>query len=295
MAILDSMIDAWLYKAVSDLEGKLHSDVIFFKGPIDQCIIDLFYSYIKKKIDADSLNKRLSIILHTNGGSVEPVEKTVEIIRKYYKFVDFIVTEAAMSAGTIFCMSGDRIFMSPKSSLGPIDPQVLSSNGKFYVPALGYLEQFKKLIEKSKNNDITPAEIDLLRRIDLGDINMYEQASNLTVTLLKKWLVEYKFKNWKIHHTDPLLKGKEVTIEEKRIRAEKIATILGDNTIWHAHGRYISMDTLRKVLRLKIEDYTLNKEKCTAIDTYNSLCIDYIFKNGYSTFMHSSLGVIAWR
>lgn len=66
------------------------------------------------------------------------VEKMVEIIRNKYQKVYFVVPDYAMSAGTIFCMSGEKIYMDYSSSLGPIDPQVY--NGKEFVPALAYLD-----------------------------------------------------------------------------------------------------------------------------------------------------------
>ena len=101
-------------------------------------------------IDSFQARKRtLSIILTTTGEAVEPVERAVEIIRGKYRYVNFVIPDYAMSAGTIFCMSGDKIYMSKSSSLGPIDPQVPKSDGK-YVPAMGYLEQFEKLVEKSR-------------------------------------------------------------------------------------------------------------------------------------------------
>lgn len=40
----------------------------------------------------------------------------------------------AMSAGTIFCLSGDDLIMDERAFFGPIDPQVPSKNGR-YVPA----------------------------------------------------------------------------------------------------------------------------------------------------------------
>ena len=46
-----------------------------------------------------------------------------------------------MSAGTILCMSGDKIFMDYASILGPIDPQVPTPDTGDYVPALGYLDK----------------------------------------------------------------------------------------------------------------------------------------------------------
>ena len=62
------------------------------------------------------------VFLNTPGGNAEIVEKLVEIIRFHYKELYFVVPDEAMSAGTIFCLAGDKIFMDYSSSLGPIDP-----------------------------------------------------------------------------------------------------------------------------------------------------------------------------
>ncbi len=73
--------------------------------------------------------------------------------------------------------------MDYTSSLGPIDPQVY--NGKEWVPALGYLEQVKRLIEKATKGTLTDAELIILQNQDLATLERYEQAKNLTITLLK--------------------------------------------------------------------------------------------------------------
>ena len=92
---------------------------------------------------------KLSVILDTLGGAIEVVERMVNIIRYHYDEVDFLIPDRAISAGTVFIMAGDRIFMSYFSCLGPIDPQVYK-NGEF-VPALSYLNQYKRLCEKAED------------------------------------------------------------------------------------------------------------------------------------------------
>jgi hypothetical protein len=51
----------------------------------------------------------------------------------------------------------------------------------------------------------------------------HEQARDLTIALLKEWLVKYKFKNWKKHRTNPSKIGQPVTAAEKEQRATEIA------------------------------------------------------------------------
>ena len=97
-------------------------------------------------------------------------------------------------------------------------------------------------------------------------------ARDLTISLLKEWLVKYKFQNWLTHTST----GAAVTTKEKEQRAEEIAKFLGNNKLWHSHGRSISIDTITTLLKLKIEDYSANHELRTLIRDYNDLICEYI-------------------
>lgn len=265
--------DALLCK-LQKLEKQLKSDVIFYYGAIDPSIEKRFRDFIEN-LKLENNSNKLSIILNTPGGSAETVEKLVNIIRHHYNEIDFIVPDSAMSAGTIFCMSGDKIWMDYSSSLGPIDPQVF--NGSNWVPALGYLDKVDELIKKSKDSTLTQAEFLILKEQDLAMLNSYERARDLTVSLLKKWLVKYKFKDW------------NVELKEKKEKAKTIANILGDNKLWHSHGRSISITTLRDTVELKIADYSENKNLFKDIRDYNDNICDYISKRMQKgvIFLHS--------
>ena len=203
------------------------------------------------------------------------VERCVNIVRNHYSEVNFIIPDYAYSAGTIFCLSGDNIHMDYFSVLGPIDPQVQNKEGT-WVPALGYLDKVNELLEKAKNNSLTQAEFLILKDFDLAELRAYEQAKELTIALLKKWLVKYKFKNWIKHSTTPMLLNKAVTDEEKEKRAEEIADELGNNKTWKSHGRPINMETLVNdpKLRLKIEDFGKIPERKRMIREYYNLLLD---------------------
>jgi hypothetical protein len=285
MQIFDRTIREILNQNLEKLEAKFRSDVIFYYGEIHPSYEKLFRDFIENLKEEPTGNERLTILLNTPGGSAETVEKMVEIIRHHYKEVFFVVPDYAMSAGTIFCMSGDKIFMDYSSSLGPIDPQVF--NGTTYVPALGYLDKVNELIEKARDGTLTQAEFLILQNQDLAMLRSYEQARDLTITLLKNWLVSYKFKEWTEHKSDPMKIGQLVSAEEKQQRAEEIADMLGNNKIWHSHGRMINISKLQSVLRLEIEDYSEQTELRTLIRNYNDLLTEFIARNGYKVFLHS--------
>ena len=273
MQELDKHVKDLVGERLEKIEEHFEADCIFYYGPIVPSIKSTFRDFVELLRQDDDKRKRLIIILNSPGGSVETVEKMVEIIRHHYEEVYFIVPDEAMSVGTIFCMSGDKIYMDYSSSLGPIDPQIF--NGKDLVPALGYLDRFEKMVEKSRNGELTDAEFILMQNQDLAMLNQYEQAKNLTITLLKKWLVEYKFKNW------------TVTEKEKKERAEKIASMLSDNKKWHSHGRKIGLKTLSGDLRLKIEDYSDDRKLQTMIRSYSDFLVEYIMRHNIPLFLHN--------
>jgi hypothetical protein len=287
MAIFDVTITEVLNERLAALEKHFDADVIFYFGDISPSYIKVFRDFIERlKSDAASRD-RLVVVLNTPGGSAEMVEKMVEIIRHHYGEVYFVVPDFAMSAGTILCMSGDKIYMDYSSSLGPIDPQVY--NGKEWVPALGYLDRVEELLKKARTQQISRAELLILLSQDLAKLSRYEQARDLTITLLKKWLVEYKFKDWTVHRTTPEKLNQPVTLEEKRERAEEIARILGSHRKWHSHERMLGIETVQRDLRLKVEDYSTDDTLMGLVRAYNDLMIEYIARIELPVFMHSRI------
>ncbi|MBL7854409.1 MAG: hypothetical protein JNL17_08415 [Cyclobacteriaceae bacterium] len=279
--IFDSTIHEILNERLSRLESHFGADFLFYYGPITDALDKPFRDLIEELKEEPEARTTLFIVLNTPGGSAETVERLVKITRHHYQEVNFIVPDSAYSAGTIFCLSGDKIFMDYSSSLGPIDPQVY--NGKNWVPALGYLDKVEELINKSIAGTISQAELIMLREQDLAMLRRHEQARELTVALLKEWLVKYKFKNWNTHRTS----GEPVTLAQKETRAMEIARDLGDNKLWHSHGRSIGVSALTNILKLKIEDYSTDRMLSNLIRDYNDLICQYITRNGGEMFFHT--------
>ncbi|MCY4288096.1 MAG: hypothetical protein OXC63_05850 [Aestuariivita sp.] len=108
------------------------------------------------------------------------------------------------------------------SCLGPIDPQI-EREGQL-VPALSYLNQYERLNDKAKNGELSTAEYALLVKLDLGELHQFEQGKDLLIDLLKKWLTQYKFKNWRKTETY----NTEVTPDLKETPTREIAELLSD-------------------------------------------------------------------
>lgn len=279
-------LDHTILKHISDkakaLEKALSSDVICYFGQIHPQYFRPFRNFIEEVRKSSSRTERtLSIVLRTPGGSAETTERYVTVVRQHYDKVNFIVPDIAMSAGTIFCMSGDKIYMDYSSSLGPIDPQVLVPDGSGYVAALGYLD---KVEEITKKGILSPADVVFLKGLDLAKLALYEQAKNLSIDLLKKWLVDHKFSNWITHRTTK--PGSPVTAKQKTERASEIAEALSNHKLWFSHGRSLDVKKLRE-LRLEIDDYSQDKKLSDLIRGYNDLLTAYTDRMGHPFYLHS--------
>ena len=282
MAVLDQTIETALEIFAGNTAKAFKADVFSYIGGIRPNYLSAFRSKIEE-LAKNSETDELVFIINTPGGVAETVEKMVEIIRHHYKEVSFVVPDMAMSAGTILCMSGDKIYMDYSSALGPIDPQVANSDNQL-VPALGYLDQVERLIEKSKLGSLTDAEFAILQNQDLATLRRYEQAKDLSISLLKDWLVKYKFKDWDVHSST----GEKVKQSEKVERAEQIAVDLSNHKHWHSHGRMIGILTLTNELKLKIEDYTSNEMLTYHLRHYSDLLLDCVMTRNLAYLFHTS-------
>ena len=278
MRPLDDHIRGQLTLHLEKIGTTLDADVVAIVSPI----LPGLELRLRDAIDALPDKKdSVGVILDTQGGVVEVVERMVTALRHVYGNVTVIVPDRAMSAGTIFALSADRIMMDHLSSLGPIDPQI-ERDGKL-VPALSYLNQFERLNNKAQSGALTTAEYALVSKLDLGELYQFEQARELSIELLIKWLSNYKFKNW-IKTKDRQL---EVTPKMKEDRAKEIAALLNNPERWHSHGRAIDMRTLQEEVRLKIDDLADNAILHQDVRDYFELLKDYMHREQLMSFIHT--------
>lgn len=273
-------------KLLQNLENHLNADVFTYYGEIVDGIERQVKDIIESLAKDSKKHEKVFVILTTPGGSSTPVERMVNILRHHYNEVNFIIPDHAFSAGTIWCMSGDNIYMNYYSSLGPIDPQIQNKDGKL-VAALGYLDKINDLLLKAKKNELTQAEFLILKDFDLAELRSYEQAKELAIDMLKNWLTKYKLKDWTMH-SDGIT---PVTEEEKEKRAIDIALKLSDNNRWKSHGRPIGIQTLSDELHLKIIDFEQDPILNGMISEYHDAMTEYISGHGFRIFLQTRLFV----
>jgi Serine dehydrogenase proteinase len=280
------IVNEQLKKNAADLEAAMKAHVITWWGPIQPPVDQLIKQAVEHRVKQGPRRaKRLALVLQTSGGYIETAERIANTLRKHYSWIAFMVPNFAMSAGTVLTMAGDEIWMTYFSTLGPIDPQIERRDGKGLMPALGYLAKYAELVEKSRNGTLTSVEAAFfVQNFDAAELYSYEQAKQLSIELLKEWLVKYKFKNWKQTKTH----RKPVTPKMRRDRAEEIGTKLSKTDEWFSHGRGISMQVLRRKLNLEIEDIDSHSDVRDALRNYYELLENYLGTIGAVGALHTS-------
>lgn len=220
--------------------------------------------------------KNIDIILVTPGGSADSVDFFVKKLRQRFENIVFILPYMAMSAGTIFCLSGDEIIMTDSAFIGPIDPQVPSTDGR-YVPAQSLFTLLNFFRERGINQlkkGLPPDWIDteIIRRIDPKELGNAITASQLSTKLVTEYLFRYKFSNW----IDK--KGQKVSVADKQKRAKEIANLLCNNAEWLSHGSRITREIAVDKCKLKITHAEEIQNLDTSIKRFWAL-IQYAFES----------------
>jgi ATP-dependent protease ClpP protease subunit len=145
-------------------------------------VIDLFIDLL----DKIGPTKRLSLLLHTNGGQTAAAWRLVNLIRTFCDELEVIIPAKALSAGTLMSLGADVIVMTKQAALGPIDPslthvlgpQVPVGNQMNRVPVSveavrGYLDAAREDLGIKGESELAKILIDLSNKVHplvLGEI-----------------------------------------------------------------------------------------------------------------------------
>jgi hypothetical protein len=134
----------------------------------------------------------VDILPASNGGSGQQVGRFVDALRPRFERVDFLIPSYCMSAGTMFALSGDSIWMTSRACLGPIDPQVPMSGGR-YVPAQALLLLVEKLQKDGeaamkKGDGIPWTAVRIVDTIDKKELGEAITASDYSRKMVQEFL-----------------------------------------------------------------------------------------------------------
>jgi len=125
------------------------------------------------------LHSNLDFLLHTPGGDIDAAEKLMVAIRGRVGGgrLRVIVPDFAKSAGTLIAIGADEILMGDTSELGPIDPQVTTTDRDGNCvrhPVQAYLQAYRSLELRLKNNPNDIAAQTMLSKLDPTMVVLFE-------------------------------------------------------------------------------------------------------------------------
>ena len=184
---------------------------------IEQEDFYVIHDLLASKRDIDNVD----MYIETPGGSGETAEEIVRFLHNNYDSVSYVVSGEAKSAGTIIVLSGDEILMTETGSLGPIDAQI--KIGRSVISAYDYIEWVEdRRKEAEEKGALNPFDATIIAQITPGELGSVFHALKFAEDLVIKWLIEHKFKNWKVTETKKRSVTKKNENEKSRGDCEEI-------------------------------------------------------------------------
>lgn len=115
-------------KLYSSLEEKLKTKIITYvtsdRPHLETQISPDCFDVFVDVLDEIGPTEKISLILHTNGGSTSAAWRLVNLIKTFCDNFEVIIPNKAMSAGTLISLGANSIIMTKQAALGPIDPSL---------------------------------------------------------------------------------------------------------------------------------------------------------------------------
>ncbi len=114
---------------------------------------------------------------------------------------------------------------------------------------------------------LNPFDATMIAQITPGELGNAFHALEYAKDLVVEWLINFKFKNWKVTETN----NTPVTKKMKQEQAERIAKDLTDRSKWRTHGRSIKAADLESI-GLKIKRIEANEKLSDVVNRIQTVC-----------------------
>lgn len=132
-----------------------------------------------------SLDNGIALLINSLGGYVLVAERIIQILREYSGTGEYIsvVAGKAKSAATLICLGSSEILMGSTSELGPVDPQIQTTQGdsrKTYS-VFNLIKSYEKLFDKAvkEKGNLAPY-LQQLENYDAREIEELKRALELS-------------------------------------------------------------------------------------------------------------------
>ncbi|GJL67835.1 MAG: hypothetical protein NPIRA06_04700 [Nitrospirales bacterium] len=210
------------------------------------------------------LPQRALVVLDTIGGNPLGAFKLGRLFQQTCESHVVVIPKRAMSAGTLFALSSNQIFLAPEAELGPCDTQMDGRSCLVIDRSKKYVEDLFAAIAKAITSDGSDKKRPYAETTDL--LSHIQAAANVPQLALQ-WGEAIEGLNSVKDHITKLLTAQDYTLEQ----AEDIAwnLVLG----YHDHGFPIDADELqgmgvKNVRVLDFESQQLVDDVMTTLPSY---------------------------
>ena len=148
-------------------------------------------------LQVDEKVTEIDVVLYSLGGDVFVSRILVDMLRKRFKKVNFLVPFEALSAASMICLSGDEIIVTPEASLSPFDVQIKSPVSGNFLPAnimLKCAKQARKAHNPMNILHFKSSYEGWSKEMSENSINVCKISIKNTKHFPMYWLMKYTFK-----------------------------------------------------------------------------------------------------
>ena len=225
-------------KLIQNIEKELDSKLICYTENSEHPFASINIHdtiHFEEMLRTTGDSKKGVLMINSNGGNGNAAEKLLMMCRKRFteSFI-IIVPNFAKSAATMMCLGTDKILMGYLAELGPIDPQISTSNSEAAVPARSFIDGLEMVRENIRNGDPPNMYLSMLQKVRPELISICQSAIDDAKCFASTWLSKYMLK-------------------DDKDQAEKVATWLSDGETYKSHGKVIDYNEAKNVLKLNVE------------------------------------------
>jgi hypothetical protein len=248
---------------IEKIEQKLKCHVVVvyhnLKSPLS-LLDDADAEMLEDVLSATVSNKKLLMIINSNGGFPLAAERIVHVARTFApRGFETMVVRKAKSAATMVCLGSDKIHMCHTAELGPIDSQVIGPSGR-RISVDSILDAYQKLMDELQTIDMNERNpVGLLQQLQSFDPSEIEEmrriqalGRDMTGKFLSKHMMKgcggeeiqnvvMAFSEAEAHKSH----GRPVWADRAKDLGLKVAIIRHNNPFWHAcHELLLRFDLL---------------------------------------------------
>jgi hypothetical protein len=183
-------------QAATMVEEVLKCQVIILAfhelASIERDVVDDLEFYIRERGLQEG--RDVCIVLHTWGGDADAayhIGIRLQNLVKDRKLI-MVVPRLAKSAGTLLACAGDKIYATPITELGPVDPQVLVPSTGRYISATKISDSLKQVIETIEETKISSQQVvqAIFSNIPIAEMGHFDSLLKHVKSLLEEVLIK---------------------------------------------------------------------------------------------------------